>query len=271
MLRFGVVTDIHFGPPAHFDGKLRKLTARAPALARAFAHRMRDVVRPDLVVQLGDCIEDESAEADRKRYRACLDVLRESGCELISVAGNHDRVHHSHAELTEAWALPEAPADGLFYSLNRHGVHFAILATHENKDVDVRIDDAQLAWLDADLAGTSAPTVVLMHHAAAEQDLRDNRWFRDHAHLGLIHERDALRRVIASHAHVVLVLNGHLHWNHAAVIDGVPYVTLQSLIENLDDDAPGRPANAHAVVTIDSPWVHVAVHGAEPNRYTFRR
>ena len=35
------------------------------------------------------------------------------------------------------------------------------------------------------------------------------------------------------------------------VIDGLPFVTVQSLIENLDEDAPGRAAAAHAVVRID--------------------
>ena len=32
MLTLGVVSDVHFGPEARFDGKLRKLTARSPEL-----------------------------------------------------------------------------------------------------------------------------------------------------------------------------------------------------------------------------------------------
>ena len=55
----------------------------------------------------------------------------------------------------------------------------------------------------------------------------------------------------AESGRVRAVFNGHLHWNHLDVIAGIPYVTVQSLIENLDDDAPGRPAAAHAVVRAD--------------------
>ena len=63
------------------------------------------------------------------------------------------------------------------------------------------------------------------------------------------------------------VFNGHLHWNHLDVIDGIPYVTLQSLIENVDEDAPGRAAAAHAVVRLSPGRIVVEVEGAERARY----
>ncbi len=272
MLTLGVITDVHFGPQAQFDGKLRKLTADAPRLAKAFAAKMRERTRPDIVVNLGDCIEDESPEADRKRYRACLEVLRGAHAELVNVAGNHDRVHLSNAELLRCWH-PEVPSTKrrLFYSLDRAGIHLVVLATHETQGVHVRIDDAQLDWLARDLAHTTMPTVVLMHHSAAEQDLRDNRWFAGSPHLCLVQNRQRLRTLLCEHRRTLLVINGHLHWNHLAVIDGIPYLTLQSLIENLDDDAPGRPAAAHAIVRLDPPHVHVLIEGAEPARYQFTR
>jgi len=64
-----------------------------------------------------------------------------------------------------------------------------------------------------------------------------------------------------------MVINGHLHWNHVDVHDGIPYVTVQSLIENLDDDGPGRPAEASAVVRVRDRSILVEVDGAAPTRY----
>ena len=266
MLTFGVVTDEHFGPQAQFGGKLRKLTERAPELVRAFATTMREQVRPDFVVNLGDCIEDESPAADLERYRSCLDLLRSAGVELVNLAGNHDRIHLDDATLRRAGGL--APAGPLYRSFDRAGVHFVVLATQETKDVSVRIDDEQLSWLEADLAATAHPTVVFMHHSAAEQDLRGNRWFEQRPHLCLVRERKRLRQLFES-GRTRLVINGHLHWNHLDVIDGIPYVTLQSLVENVDDDAPGRPAAAHAVVRIGERRIVVEVEGAQPCRYQF--
>jgi hypothetical protein len=39
ILTIGIVTDLHFGPEARWQGKLRKLTHRAGALARDFVPR----------------------------------------------------------------------------------------------------------------------------------------------------------------------------------------------------------------------------------------
>ena len=267
MVTFGVVTDEHFGPEARFGGKLRKLTAQAPELAAAVARRMREQVKPDFLVNLGDCIEDESPAVDLERYRACLDLLSSSAAELVNVAGNHDRIHLDDATLLEAWGLP--PSGKLYRSFDRAGIHFVVLATHETKDVSVCIDDEQLGWLRADLGTTSNPTVVLMHHSAADQDLRGNRWFEKRPHLCLVKERKRLRAILAEHGRTRMVINGHLHWNHLDVIEGIPYVTLQSLVENVEEDAPGRAAAAHAVVRITERRIVVEVEGAQPCRYQF--
>jgi 3',5'-cyclic AMP phosphodiesterase CpdA len=279
-LTFALITDLHFGPEARYAGKLRKLSHHAGDLTRAFVDRMNEVVRPDLVVNLGDDIEDEGPEADRARYAECNGILRGARAELVNVAGNHDTVHLSSADLLAAWgsgggaqragSSPERAAQPVLYSsFDRGGVHFTVLHTHERKDIDVRVDPEQLAWLAADLAGTRLPTVVLMHHSAADQDLTGNRWFEGKPQICLVRERRALRRLFAEQGRVVAVFNGHLHWNHLDVIDGVPFVTVQSLIENLDDDAPGRAAAAHAVVRVSKRRIVVAIEGAERARYQF--
>jgi metallophosphoesterase superfamily enzyme len=61
-LTIALVTDVHVGPEARFQGKLRKLTAHAPALLERFVERMNREVCPDVVVQLGDVIEHRARE-----------------------------------------------------------------------------------------------------------------------------------------------------------------------------------------------------------------
>ena len=268
-LTIGFVTDLHFGPAAYHDGKLRKLTHHAADLTRDVVRRMNDELRPDLLVNLGDDIEDESREADLARYTECQDILRTAKAELVNVAGNHDTIHLTRADLSRIWRREvSAP---LFYALDRGGFHIAILHTIERKDVDVRIPHAQLEWLKDDLARTTLPVIVLMHHSASEQDLRDSFWFKGIAHLALVKERVELRQILEESGKVRAVFNGHVHRNHLDVIRGIPYVTIQSLIENLDEDAPGRPAAAHALVTITESRIVVRVHGNDPARYQFDR
>jgi 3',5'-cyclic-AMP phosphodiesterase len=80
-------------------------------------------------------------------------------------------------------------------------------------------------------------------------------------------ERQQLRAVVEASGKVVAVFNGHVDWNHLDVIADIPYITLQSLTENLDDDAPGRPARAWAVCDLDERRLVIRVYGEEPQRY----
>jgi 3',5'-cyclic AMP phosphodiesterase CpdA len=262
-LTLGIVTDLHFGPEAHWGGKLRKLTHRAGELARAFVRRMNDEVHPDLVVNLGDDIEDESREADLARYGECQAILRTAHAPLVNVAGNHDLIHLNRDDLAHFWQR----SGPLYYSFDKGGWHFVVLHTIEKQDVEIRVPQPELEWLRADLAGASAPAVVLMHHSASEQSLDDSRWWPGRAHLALVKERAELRRIFEESGRVRAVFNGHLHWNHLDVIGGIPYVTVQSLIENLDEDAPGRAAAAHAVVRLSERRMVVRVCGNDPARY----
>jgi hypothetical protein len=225
-------------------------------------------VKPDLVVNLGDDIEDESPDADRARYAECQRILRGAQAELVNVAGNHDTIHLTPADLLAAW---NARDEHLYRSFDRGGFHFVVLHTRERKDRDVSLGEAQLAWVRDDLAAHPGPVVVLMHHSAADQDLRGNRWFERAPHICLVRERRRLRALFEKHGDVCAVFNGHLHWNHLDVHEGIPYVTVQSLIENLDDDAPGRAAAAHAVVRLSKKRILVEIEGAERARYQFAR
>ena len=267
MIRFGLVTDMHFGPEVHFKGQLRKLSHRAADLARNVAAAVQ-ANEVDFLVNLGDSIEDESAELDRQRYGQSVEVLAGCGREVVHVAGNHDTINLHPAELNAFWSRPSEAL--LYRSFQRQGVQFLVLHTLERKDVDVRIDDEQLRWVHAQLASGDGPVVVFMHHSAAEQDLRQNRWFAGVPHLCLIKERRALRRAFEESGRVVAVFNGHLHWNHLDVIGGIPYVTLQSLIENIDEDAPGRAAAAHAMVRLSQRQLLIDIAGLQPAHYQFQ-
>ena len=262
-MRFALISDTHFGPAAYFQGKLRKLTANAGELCQAFVTRMNDEVRPDLVVNLGDVIEDESRAQDLVRYGQFVGILGQLRSPVLHVAGNHDQVNLTDDDLRQLWGHPGE----LFYSQDIAGVHFSVLRTIEVTDVAIHLPEAQLEWLRKDLAGSALPSVVLMHHPASEMRLDGNRWFEKRPHVCRVAERRALQEVVSAAPHVVAVFNGHVHWNHFDVIAGVPYITLQSLVENLDDDAPGRAAAAHAVVDLDERRLVIRVAGAEPVRY----
>jgi 3',5'-cyclic-AMP phosphodiesterase len=189
-LTIGIVTDLHFGPEARWEGKLRKLTHQAGELTRDFVRAMNDDVKPDLVVNLGDDIEDESREADLVRYGECQAILRTARAPLVNVAGNHDLIYMNREDLSRFWQR----TGPLYYGFDAGGWHFVVLHTIEKQGVEIRVPDTQLDWLRAELGATRLPVVVLMHHSASEQDVEDSRWWPGRAHLALVKERAELRR-----------------------------------------------------------------------------
>jgi calcineurin-like phosphoesterase family protein len=263
------VSDIHVGPEALFDGKLRKLTAHALPLLEEVVARMNRELRPDALVNLGDDIEDEGKEVDLARLGSVLEVLSRFEGELLHVAGNHDTVNVSPRELGELWTRAGfrrlASPERLYYATRLKGFHIVVLHTQEKKDESVTLDEAQLEWFASEMR-EPGPKVVLMHHSAADQVLVGNRWFEKAPHICLVRERRRLRELMRG-ADVRVVVNGHLHWNHLDLLDGVPFVTVQSLVENLDADAPGRPARGHAVLRLGSRRTLVTVLGEETVRY----
>lgn len=266
-MRFALISDVHLGPQASHHGKLRKLTHLSEELIAAFVQRARSELNPDLVINLGDVIEDESAELDLERYARFVAMLRETGKPVLHVAGNHDTINLRPEQLCALWGNSSQAT----YSQDHGGIHFAVLRTIEHPGKLIELPADQIRWLEADLARTSLPSIVLMHHPASEMRLEGNRWFEKYPHLCRVVERRALRQVIEQSRKVLAVFNGHCHWNHLDVIAGIPYITLQSLIENLDDDAPGRVAGAYAVCDLDERRLVVTVHGAEVVRYQIER
>src|SRR5206468_2657403 len=81
-LTLGLITDIHFGVDTLFEGKLRKLCHRAPALTDEFIATMNAEVHPQFVVNLGDDIEDQGHGPDTARYGACQSALRRANCPV---------------------------------------------------------------------------------------------------------------------------------------------------------------------------------------------
>ena len=262
-LTLGIVTDLHFGPEVRYRGKLRKMSHRAAEFAAGFARRMREEVHPDFVVNLGDDIEDESRAADLARYEECQSILKQAKVPVVNAAGNHDTVNLEPQDLLAIWGRQ----GNLYYSFDQGGFHFTVLHTVEEPGGDIHVREPQLGWLRKDLEQTALPTVVLMHHSASEQDFEDSYWFRGRPNRALVQERRELRSIFESCKKVRVVFNGHVHRNHFDVICGIPYVTIQSLIENVDEDAPGRASRAHAVVRLDSDRIVVRVHGEDPARY----
>lgn len=247
MLRLALISDLHFGLPSSPDKPSMNVRDQALELVTAFVRDVSLRDPPDLILTLGDLVHNESPAADLLRYQQLLSAMAQASAPVHHVVGNHDTALVSSSDIVQARKQP------LFYSFDIAQHHIVILHTEvfdlEGQGYAV-ISDTQLAWLAQDLVQTRFATVVAMHHAAFDQDLRTNPWFMQHPDVGMIRQRAELRDIIAQSGNVRAVVNGHLHWHHVGFYKDIPYITVPSLTENLHPEGSSKPTGGWTLVEI---------------------
>jgi 3',5'-cyclic-AMP phosphodiesterase len=247
-LRIGIVTDVHFGPDSP-----SVLGSAAPRLLARSLERLGEL-EPQLLVDLGDRLTDETPEIDLERLRTLAGLFGAAGVHSEHLRGNHDLLPPTVHQRLLGRSVTNRSHDV-------RGWHLVFLDSFDGS-IEGALTPGTLGWLEADLARNSLPTVVFSHQPLDGEPLIGNPIFEveyaAHAHPK---GHEAARTILASAGSVRLAVNGHAHWNHRVEVDGVPYVTLQSLVAR---DAAGDPAGAHALLELGETSSFLRVFGAEP-------
>ncbi len=225
-----------------------------------FVQKMNTNFKPEFVVNLGDAINDASPEEDIKNLNIVLSEMKKLSCPFYNLAGNHEQRCLKKEELQTILAL-----DYLYYSFDVGDNHFIALFSEDYEKVTPTISPKQIEWLKQDLAKTNKPTVVFIHHLLSDQDLTGNIWFEGKPHRSLISNREEVRVILEDSKKVVAVFCGHNHWNRMDIHNGIPYFTIQSLVENFKN--AGIPSESYALVNLNKTDISVEVVGNDSVGY----
>ena len=230
LVRFGVVTDIHYADIdpngartyRESDDKLAECVQVHERERRDVSGRARRLQGPGQDAGRGAhaaaiCEQIESVFAGFKGPR-------------YHVIGNHDT-----DSLSKAQYLAAAPNTGIVPNATRYtfvsgGVRIVVLdASHKSDGTDYdhgnfdwsdsNIDAPQRAWLAKTLAASAEPAIVFVH-----QQLDGS---------GAYYVKNAaeVREVLEKSGKVIAVLQGHRHEGGFSTINGIPYFTFKGLIE----------------------------------------
>jgi predicted phosphodiesterase len=229
LVRFGVVTDIHY---ADIDPNGAR-TYRESDAKLAECVQVMNAKGVSFLIELGD-FKDQDKTPDEARTLGYLQkiesVLAGFKGPRYHVIGNHDT-----DSLSKAQYLAAAPNTGIVPNATRYtfatgGVRFVVLdASHKSDGSDYdhgnfdwsdsNIDAPQLAWLATTLAASAEPALVFVH-----QQLDGS---------GAYYVKNAaeVREVLEKSGKVIAVLQGHRHEGAFSTINGIPYFTFKGLIE----------------------------------------
>ncbi len=251
-LRLAIVTDIHHGPP-----KLTKRGDRALDLLDGFLDFCA-AWGPDLIIEMGDRINDQDRETDRRLLSEVAARFRGLNTPRAHLDGNHD----------SGFLLPEDNAAALgtgghaSRDLNGYHLVFWNASTKIPLPEPFRPSAADLEWLAADLSATNLPTIVFSHVPVSGASMVGNYWFGNKPQHATYPNAADVRAIIGESRRVVLCAAGHVHWNSLHQADGVPHITIQSLTESFTTG--GEPAGAWATLEIGGGEIRWQTLGLDP-------
>jgi 3',5'-cyclic AMP phosphodiesterase CpdA len=228
LLRLAHLTDVHVQPELQAgDG-----------FSACLQHVQQGDDPPTLILFGGDNVMNVDAAANvgeraEIQWKVWDTVLKEQ-CKLpyrICV-GNHD-VLGNKQDSGKAWAVEKYGLERSYYSFDQNGWHFIILDSTEPQasgGYKARLDDAQFAWLEKDLANTPAeiPVLVLSHIPILTvtayfdgNNEKTGNWVVPGAWMHIDARR--IKDLFAKHANIKLCLSGHEHLVDQVTYNNVSY------------------------------------------------
>jgi manganese-dependent ADP-ribose/CDP-alcohol diphosphatase len=260
-LVFGLLTDVQYADAdasgeRHYRASVPKLGAAVAGLAAA---------KPALVLHLGDFID-----RDYGSFAALTPLLEPLGAPVHHLLGNHD---YSVADADKARVPSTLGMPHDYYLLRLPGLRLLMTDTTDAapykhpagspRAAAARaalppgaqpwgggIGDAQLAWLERELAAATAAgdrAIVCGHHPLLPEDGHP------------LWNAAAVIELLVRHRCVIAWFNGHHHAGGEVVRDGVPFITFKSLLHHPDQ-------TAWSLVRVTADTLAIAGHGREKSR-----
>lgn len=252
-MKIFLLADVHFGENRNYPNLKGEdyINVFGAEFERLAPELLTKVNECDLLIDLGDLISEVDHETDLINYKKAESLIQ-TDIPVKHVAGNHDLRNLSKEDFASL-----IDGEKSYYSFDQGGYHHVVL---DGNRVEPRgpmfIDEEQLLWLENDLDNTEFKAVVYCHHPLDNQDMSDNYYFSACPERASINNKGFVRRVLNKSNKVLAVFSGHTHFYFKQVIDGIPYFTIPSFLEN---DGTGQPNKKFGLLTLTGDQMDVQI------------
>lgn len=241
MLKFGVVTDLHYADIDTLGTRYyRDALAKLEACVAEINHNCCD-----FMVELGDFKDMGHTPEDSLKFLQDIEaVFAGFNGPRFHVLGNHDLDNISKNQFMSLIENSGIEPGATYYSFDCRGYHLVVLDANYHPDgtdfgngnfdwPEAWIPQFQLDWLENDLRKTCLPVIVLAHQML---DKGTGLHYVDNA--------AQVRQILEADGKVKAVFQGHNHKGGYSLLNGIHYCGLPALIEG-----EGLENNAYALVT----------------------
>jgi 3',5'-cyclic AMP phosphodiesterase CpdA len=173
----------------------------------------------------GDLARLQGRPEDYERLRTMLAPIV-AKMPTGMVLGNHDHRANFRAAFAPDGSAPPALPNKHASTRDAGGLRFVLLDSLLATDVTPgQLGSAQRAWLAAQLAASTTPTVLLVHHTLGGND-------------GELMDAERLFDVLKPHRHVKAIMYGHSHKFEVIERQGLQLINLPAVGYNFVDSEP---------------------------------
>ena len=176
---------------------------------------------------------------------------------VVHIVGNHDvGIDRAISERLLGCTLN-------CHSRDLKGWHLSFFnASAKVVDLSVSLEDCDLSWLADDLSRTELPTIVFSHVPFGGTAMVGNFYFERLApRLGEYANSARARAIVRQHKNVLLAISAHAHWNRFHTLEGVHYITIQSVTESFTTFPD--PAEAWALLRLRPQLLQLDIYGRD--------
>lgn len=207
--RIAVISDIHFSHSP--STALARQTARGAILLRQTVRRLNQFFKPDVVVVLGDLIDEPNATDAAELLGELRGILDRLACPWLAIPGNHD---------------PHPDAFFKVFSrvdhLDVNGVRLVAFVDDEEPGYNASRNSAGLKQMVSAANGHHGPLVALQHVPVGEPNRELPYGYTNYADV-----HNAMR----THGYS-LAISGHYHAGQPLMFrDGVSNIVIPALCE----------------------------------------
>ena len=251
ILELFLVTDIHHGAPLG-----TKRSDQSQLLLDNFITSANNY-KPDLVIDLGDRINDLDHPTDLGLLRDVAEQFKMLKCHREHLVGNHD-IHFLSIQENES--LLESVLQSRSSDLNGWHLIFWCPNAKYSPTSGFVDDQPSLKWLQKNLRENDKPTIIFCHVPQFVGDLSGNYWFGNNPWAASLPYAQSVLKIIEKDPNVKMTVGGHVHWPRLATLHGVHHITLPSIIESFFSN--GEPCGAWTKIIIDK-QIHLSINGRE--------
>lgn len=252
--RAAIITDVHYG-----TDKKDKLGTKAPRLTRTFL-KAAIGFNADSIIDLGDRIEEETREKDRENLKSYCAIFKQTAIPYHGVIGNHDDKNMSRAEHAEICKIPEKS-----YTFDYKGYHLVFWNPNRyvSRDHGIHIDQESMDWLKETLGKTDKPVILSTH---VPLDNLDDEETQDIYKYFFWTEGKEIRNILEDAGNVILCLSGHRHRDRHREINGIHYITINSLVDTWKKHYR-VPRGTFALMEVSDDRILIDIKGKTPKTY----